>query len=348
MTSITKRPLTSFLALSAAAALAAPGQAFGDSEHGDLGVGSTLDGGGDLMSEYNFETVLRTDFQVEVGNTSVYSSTTPGIGAAEDEAPDIFELDVGTTVGLTLITIDDNLAIQVDATTIDEPGETAILGTHDGVPGDDGAMHQHPTYQILIEAEPGAFGEGDFSFVFEDSGSTYGESEIYSMHISNGYLAPVEEPTKDTTKCQKQVGKEVGKLIGSDYKVIAKCLDAVQSWKADGGDIESDPIPANVQKICGDPAKGIQQRVADNQAKALSKVVSKCVGTFGTDTEGSTNALSPHLGMAACRVQELIGAAYPSALEDIAYSAFAGDEEAAEEAFPCMRESQGSTEPEEE
>lgn len=346
MISITRHPklvLTTFLAASLVA-----GHAHASSEHGDLSVGSTADGGGDLMSEYNFETVLRTDFQIEVGPTAVYSSTTPGIGAAEDEAPDIFELDVGTTVEMTLITIDDNLAIQIDATTIDEPGESAVLGTHDGVPGDDGAMHQHPSYQVLLDAPKGAFGEGDFSFVFEDAGATYGASDIYSMHLTNGYLAPVEDATQDTAKCQKQVGKEVGKLISKNYKTIAKCLDAIQSWKADGGDPESDPAPPKVAKVCADPDKGIVPAVAANQAKALDKVVAKCVGTFGVDEDAATNALSPHLGMAACRVEELVGAAYSSALEDIAIVVFGDDEEMAEEAFPCIGESQGSTEPEEE
>lgn len=329
-------------------ALAIPGIALASSEHGDLSVGSTADGGGDLLSEYNFETVLRTDFQVEVGPVAVYSSTTPGIGAAEDEAPDIFELDVGTTVDMTLITIDENLAVMIGATTIDEPGETATIGTHDGVPGDDGAMHEHPTYQIQLDAPKGEFGEGDFSFVFEDPLAAYGASEIYTLHITNGYLAPVEAATNDTAKCQKQVGKEVAKLISSNYKTIAKCLDAIQSWKADGADIEVDTPPTKVAKICADPGKGIVQRLADAQAKALEKAVVKCVGTFGADIDGATDALSPHLGMAACRVEELIGAAYSSALEDIAVVVFADDEEMAEEAFPCIGESQGSTEPEEE
>lgn len=324
------------------------GDARAHSEHGDLSVGSTTDGGGDLISEYNFETVLRTDFAVEVGPVAVYSSTTPGIGAAEDEAPDIFELDVGTTVDVTLIDIDENLSIMIGATTLSAGGDTATLGTHDGVPGDDGALHQHPTYQILLDAPKGEFGEGEASFVFEDPNAGYGASEIYTFKISNGYLAPVEDATKDTAKCQKQVGKEVGRLLGANYKVIAKCLDAVQSWKADGADPETDPVPAKVAKLCADPTKGIAARTAANRVKALDKAVAKCVGTFGSDVEGAINALSPHLGMAACRVEELIGAAYSSALEDIAVAAFGDDEEAAAEAFPCIGESQGATLPEEE
>ena len=129
--------------------------------------------------------------------------------------------------------------------------------------------------------------------------------------------------------------------------MIAKCLDAIQSWKATGADIEVAPVPANVAKICADPTKGIVQRVADNQSKALGKVISKCVGTFGPDTETATNALSPHLDMGSCRAQEMIGATYSSALEDIAVVVFSDDEEAAEGAFPCIGETQGETTPEE-
>ena len=59
-------------------------------------------------------------------------------------------------------------------------------------------------------------------------------------------------------------------------------------------------------------------------------------------------ALDSLMAEVACRVQEMIGAGYSSALEDLAVIVFDDDEEAARSAFPCIRESQGSTVAEEE
>ena len=334
-----KKQLNSILALTAVAALMAPVPAVAGEGHGDLAIGSSADGGGDLLAEFNFEVMIRTDWSI----AGLYTSETPGFGVSEDEPLEgIYELDVGTKVNMTLVDIDEGLSVLLagGAGTLSAPGDTGQLGApHDGVPGDDGALHSHPTWQLLLGTEPGEFGEGEVTFVLEDPDALYGSSEMYTMNITNGYLAPVEEATKDSANCQKLVGKQVATLISKNYKTLTKCLDAIQSAKIGGGDPAADSKAA---KICADPDKGIVARLAENQQKAFDKVADKCVGTF------SAEGLSPHLGMAACRVEELIGAAYSSALEDIAVVVFGDDEEMAEEAFPCIGESQGSSIPEEE
>jgi hypothetical protein len=141
---INKTFVTALAAVSLAAFGTSPA-AFAEEDdhhgHGDIEVGSTDAGAGQLMGEYNFESVLRTDFANEVGPVLVYGSTTPGIGAAEDEAPELYELNVGTTVEFALINIDEGLSIQIGATTLDEIGESASLGTYDGTPGEDGTLH---------------------------------------------------------------------------------------------------------------------------------------------------------------------------------------------------------------
>lgn len=340
--------LTYVCALIAAGILCAPRGASAQHAHSDIEIGSSTAGGGELVAEYDFDINLRTDFATEVGPIAVYSSTTPGFVAAEDEAPELYELDNGTTVDMMIVTIDEAISIQVDATTLAAPGDVATIGTHDGVPGDDGALHNHPTYQLLLDAPKGEFREGDVSFVLQDPASAYGDSTVHTLHVTNGYPPPVEEPTNDTAKCQKQVGGEVRKLINTSYGALAKCLDQIQSWKASGADIETDPVPNSVAKACSDPVAGAGARIASARAKAQDKVVDKCVGVFGETEEATIDAVSPHLGMATCRVEDLIGAAYSSALEDIAVVVFGDDEEAASEAFPCIGESQGDTVPEEE
>ena len=103
MNSITRKMSVGLTTFAMAGLIAGYAQA--SSEHGDLSVGSTDDGSGNLITEYNFDKVLRTDFSAEVGSVVVYSATTPGIGAAESEAPDLYELAIGTTVEMAVINI---------------------------------------------------------------------------------------------------------------------------------------------------------------------------------------------------------------------------------------------------
>ena len=104
--------------------------------------------------------------------------------------------------------------------------------------------------------------------------------------------------------------------------------------------------PRSVARKCSDAKRGVVAGAAKNFGKASSQPVDSCIGTLGVDAASVSVALDSHMAEVACRVQEMIGAGYSSALEDLAHVLFAEDEEAAEEAFPCIRESQGSTIPE--
>ena len=158
----------------------------------------------------------------------------------------------------------------------------------------------------------------------------------------------MEESSDDGAKCQKAIGKSTGRLVGLNYKTLANCLDSIQAWKAEVGDIEEAATPAKVGRLCStDASRGLVAKTTSNFDKAISKAVKKCIGQLGVDEAATTAAIRPNLGLARCRTQEMIGAGYPSALEDLAHVLFDEDEEAAEEAFPCIRESQGSTIPEE-
>ena len=322
------------------ALLAVPAAARAQHAHSDMEIGATADGGGALAIEYNFGSVVRTDFAGLVGPFALYSSSNPGFTPVEDEPLEgLYELDVGTTVSMSVVTIDAGLQVQYGMTTMDSAGDAVELGTHD-VPGEDGALHQHPTFRLILDAPEGEFGEGSVSFKLEGdplNPTIYDESETYTLKVSNGYLPENENPVAlDGARCQKAVAKEVRTFIGKQYKTMTGCLDIVQDFKAKGGDLEA---PSNVvlNKCSTDPVKGVLAKVAADRAKALSKAAARCVGTF------ESVAVSTHLGMAQCRTQELIGAAYASALEDIAVVMFGDDEEAAEEAFPCLKETQGET-----
>jgi hypothetical protein len=308
-------------------------------EHeGDMAIGASADGTGDLLIEYDFDTITRTDFAGNVGPFSLYSSTNPGFLAAADEPDEgVFELDAGTEVELSIVALEADLQVQVGAVVMDSAGDSAVLGTHDGIPGDDGALHGHPTFRLILDAPEGEFGEGSVSFQLLGDGP-YGSSETYTMQVSNGYLPePAAAEPKDGAACQKAVAGQVGKLLGKTHKNVARCLDAVQSFKAAGGDLMS-PSGSVLNKCSTDPTKGLVAKIAADRLGALEKAADKCVGSL------EEVQISTHLGMAVCRTQELISAGYPSALEDLAVVMFGDDEEAAKDAFPCIEETQGETE----
>ena len=197
-----------------------------------------------------------------------------------------------------------------DSTTpMDSAGDSAEIGTHD-VPGEDGALHQHPTFRLFLDAPEGEFGEGTVSFKLEgDPGNatSYGESETYTLHVSNGYLPENANLVPlDGARCQKAVAKEVRVFVGKQYKTMASCLDTIQDFKAKGGDLGT-PSNAVLAKCSTDPVKGLLAKIAADRAKALEKASAKCTGTF------ETVAISSHLGMAQCRNQELLSGAYASA-----------------------------------
>lgn len=320
--------------------LAGPAGALAQHEHSDMGVASTADGGGDLAIEYNFDAIVRTDFAGIVGPFALYSSANPGFTALEDEPLEsLYEIDAGSTIDMAVVTIDPSLQLQLGATVLDSAGDVAEIGTHD-IPGEDGGLHQHPTFRLFLDAPEGEFGEGTVSFKLQgDPGNatSYGDSEIYTLHVSNGYLpengnvVPV-----DGARCQKAVAKEVRVFVGKQYKTMASCLDVVQDFKAKGGDLGT-ASNAVLAKCSTDPVKGLLAKIAADRTKALDKAAAKCAGTF------ETVAISSHLGMAQCRTQELLSGAYASALEDLAVVMFGDDEAAAEAALPCLKETQGET-----
>jgi hypothetical protein len=324
----------------AAALLADPVGALAQHEHSDMQIASTADGGGDLAIEYNFDAVVRTDFAGVVGPFALYSSSNPGFTALADEPLEsLYELDAGSTIDMTVVTIDPSLQLQLGASVLDSANDSAEIGTHD-VPGEDGGLHQHPTFRLLLDAPEGDFGEGTVSFkITGDPGNatSYGESEVYTLHVSNGYLPENANPAAiDGARCQKAVANEVRVFVGKQYKAMAGCLDLIQDFKAKGGDLGT-PSNSVLGKCSTDSVKGLLAKIAADRAKALAKASGKCAGTF------ETVAISSHLGMAQCRTQELLGGAYASALEDLAVVMFGDDEAAAEAALPCLKETQGET-----
>jgi len=303
MTSRNNPKILTFLAAAAVSAASA-GSAFADAA-GDMLIGSSAAGAGDLVVSYPF---------AETPIVPMSASSFPGLFTAEapgffpaSTGDGLFELNVPTTVGMEVVSIDANVGVQIGMSVLDAPGSSAIIATHDNADPELSSLHTHPTFLLsLLAPSPGDFTEGRFSFRLFDDDSAYGDSEIHTLTLSNGYLPPIEEATKDAIKCRKAVAKGVRKIVGDTYKRVGNCLDrATQALEAG--------TPEDAAKFCGlnpGTSGSLAARLEAAHAKALASA-SKACGTLAGDSEPFTESgVSAHLGMAACRAQELAGATH--------------------------------------
>jgi hypothetical protein len=234
-------------------------------------------------------------------------------------------------------------------------------------------VHNHPEYQLLLLANPDEFAEGRVSFRVFDSDAvapSYGDSPVYSLTLTNGHLpapefedAADDQDKKRRAKCQRTVTKEVRKLAADHYKRLDKCMGRIVAAE------ELDGKEEKVDQDCSlDPAgKGVVGRLAEKRAKALAGIEKKCGEPVLDDasTPYTARMIHTHLGMAVCRTQELIAAAYPESHEHLVEhfsgacvvnvcdgGVHAGDacaededcsaEEDVEDALPCLKMSQAA------
>jgi hypothetical protein len=306
-----KRIYTSMTAaLALALALGAP-PAFAQHDHADLLIGSDADGGGGLVLDFPFaETpVVRV---TDSGFAGLFSSTDPGFMPAGDEPDEgVFELDLGSEIGIELTDIDLGVSIQLGPTTLDAVGESAVIGTHDNADPELSDLHQHPELRVtLTEPDNLTFAEGRFSFRVFDTGASYGDSAIASLTLSNGYLGEAV----GNAACVKAISGEQRKWVAATYKGLGKCLDLVLAAESGGN-------PAAALAACSldeaDP-KSLVSKLAATRTKALDKIAKKCGALSDSSTPFTLSQVSTHLGMGDCRAAELAGATYVSAREEIA------------------------------
>lgn len=289
--------------------------------HEDLVVGSTASGSGNMKIEYPFDVrpvVGVSDNGVFPG---LFEATAPGFMPATDEPPDIYGLTLGTTVSLEITDIDPNVAVKIDSTTLTSVGDIAVIATHDNAVPELSSLHKHPTFRLGLLADANTFGEGRFSFRLKGTG--YGDSPIYTLRLSNGYLPPLEaleDPNatanekKKAVNCQRTVAKEERKFWAAKHALLSKCLDALLA--AEGLGKPEDKALAACSLDGNDP-KSLVSRIAAARAKAYGKIAAKC-GPLGTgSTPFTDSAVQTHLGMASCRAEELIGATYNNAVEHL-------------------------------
>lgn len=346
-----------------ALALALHSNALAAGDHTDMEIGSSASGGGDLIVEYPFSElpVVRVTAS---GFPGLFTSTDPGFTPALDE-PGLFELSLGTEVDIEVTAIDPGISLQMGMTLLENVGDVANIGTQDvlGDPESSG-LHKHPTFQLLLAAPGDTFAEGRVSFKLKEgaSGIGYGDSEIHTLRLSNGYLPGLEGTvTIADVNCRKAVAGEVRKLTAEVYKRLGLCLDRVTLAEELGRSEKAARKACEVNTAFD--SKGVAGRIATATAKAIARIQAKCGTLTGSSEPYTLSAVTTHLGMASCRAQELAGATYENARHEIAEilgecddnvcvggpeagnacttDADCDAEEAVEEALPCLLGSAG-------
>lgn len=286
----------------------------------------------------------------------VFSSTTPGFVPGEGDALTEFELTVPTEIEVELVNKRGDVSFTVAGNgTISNPGETVVVGTHscqidvdmvceggsnDGTvclndgnctgggtctavcEPDVSGLHNHGELIIdLMTPDSNTFGEGEITFRINEGATSVGylSSEPVTLKISNGPLPglePADENEAESShKCRKAVAKAVTSYSKKNYQLIGKCLDAIFAAE-ELGKSESTAVKACDVDTAND--KSLASKIASDLGKHIAKLDKACdkdtVSSFGPFTASNLNT---HLGMAACRSQELAGATYNNTVDEM-------------------------------
>lgn len=369
--------------------------ASGGHDHDGADLTVVVDDNGEIEVEYPFS-VRPTVRLSATPLDGVFSSTSPGFIPGEGNGTTEFELPVGTTVEFELVRREGDVSFAGKlGATASLPGESVIIGTHscaidvdsicvggsnagftctgDGdCPGgtctgdcepDTSDLHQHGEF-FLVTSDNYTFAEGAITFRLRDADDNLEHSDEYTLKLSNGPL-PALDPgdlleAKAANKCRRALAKEVRSFSSKQYGLIARCLDAIFAAEELGKSEKA------AVKACDTPI--LAGRIDTLLTKAVAKLDKTCEkntpGAFGPFSESNVRT---HMGMAACRTQELVGAAYAESVAEMVEILSECDgnlcvagpnkgmacsdaedcepeeiEEAIEEAFPCLRMTQAS------
>jgi hypothetical protein len=293
---------------------------------GDMEIGATGAAGGALLIDeaFNFDTVIRVAYSTTLAGTSIYTATDPGFEALEaSEPPEIYALPAGTDLSVELTAVDaGKAAIVLNAVTLDEVGESVLLGTVGALPPND--PHQHPTWTLLLMLPEGSFGEARVCFKLTTTAAGYTESAPHCLRLSNGHLAP---PDYDTTaydaasvRCQQHLGKQARKLAHKASGFLVRCLDKVAAVHArEAAGLDSTAALAAAERACGDAGGALPAaatmlgKIAAVRTAVFDKIKERCGPTGSADYDD--DAITQHLGLVLCRVEDMMAAAYHEAHE---------------------------------
>jgi hypothetical protein len=304
--------------------------------HGEEGmvVASTASGGGALTVAFDFGRVMPVSFVVEAGGTSLSTGSEQAFSSLslDDPAESLYVLAGGTEVSVEITALEPGkTAMKLRGTVLDAVGESVVLGTQGAVPPND-IGDQHPELQLLLALPPGEFGEGTISFKLTTTAGAYSESASYMLRLSNGHLALLDYDhsayDKETLDCQRTIGKAVRGYVAAKHKALGGCLDkiAVVEAREHAGE-DAAKAEAAAATVCGDK---MLAKIDGARDKAEAAMLAKCIVSGGL----TATSAAAHLGLAGCRVEELISASYPGAQGLLA--AFLAGGQPVDTHFPCL------------
>lgn len=304
------------MALGAALALGAPA-AWGHGSVETIEIGSTADGGGALVTFFHFhERVARLSYSATVGPNSIYTGGLPGMQSlAHDDGPDIYVLDPGTDVSVEITAIDEGISVTINGNTLAAVGDATLLGNEP-------IGHNHPAWALSFARPAGSFGEGRVSFKLTTTSGSYSESEAYTLTLTNGALGATAYATgaydKAGVACRQTVAKAGQTFLAKKLSLMRACADKLQALAAKNA-LTTPPadlakVQAAAEKACvgasGEAAgKTMLGKIEVARSKAFGAIQKKCAVAAGL----SDNDIHQHLGMIACRTDELVGAMYGNA-----------------------------------
>jgi len=171
--------------------LAIAGQAFG---HGDvMRIGSSQEGAGQLLieSEFEFDTdVFYIAPAAQAGGLTLYTDIFPSFAWTLESADGFHPLDEQVSVDFRIEEpISEDASVRLVGRTIDEPGESATLGSFENDP----EAHVHPEWRLLLPDDT----FGDFQVSFSLSAEGFTDSPVYTLLITN--VEPANTPTATAT-----------------------------------------------------------------------------------------------------------------------------------------------------
>lgn len=291
--------------------------------HSDWEIASTAPGGGQLVVDFDFETVVGLDYDPVLSgllSASVYTSTDPGFNtiAADKPLENLYRLPPGTNVTVEITAIDaGKVAVffpNPAPTLLDSVGDTYFLGTQDATPPND--IHHHGEMRLILALPDTEPGEGSFTFKLTTTSAGFTSSQEYTVKLSNTHLFVdyAAGTVAGNLACQKAIGRSVTRYMATYARLLYKCLDVAAEVVAnEEQSLPTGPAEAKAAKACGDNngAKALPTTLLGKLAAAATKaqngITAKCGGAF------DTAKIARHLNKAACNIQFMASQAYPEA-----------------------------------
>ncbi len=161
-------------------------QGFGEG-HIDIAVGSSADGGGQLVVDYDIVEAIQLFFNTCLGGSGpdctggvvLFSGEDPGFAPIEDAEPaeGIFPLAEGTPVSIELTSKDAETSLFIGGSALNDTGDSTELGT--AIEG----LHIHGEWRLVLPGGQAPADEYFLGFKMTTTSPAYTESDPFGVML---------------------------------------------------------------------------------------------------------------------------------------------------------------------